>query len=158
MTNHKKPTDHDVGYKKPPKSTQYKAGQSGNRKGRPKGSLNISTILDKELKTFITVTERGRKINVQKVAVIAKQLVNKAAAGDHKATALVLTQTRLYEESLMGNSPLTPVVIPQMEQMVMDSIVKRIRESAASVPEADPAGPSDTQLAGEDDSKAGDQS
>jgi len=158
MTNHKKPTDHDVGYKKPPKSTQFKAGQSGNRKGRPKGSLNISTVLDQELKTLVTVTENGRKSKVQKAKVMVKQLVNKAAAGDQKATALIFAQTRLDEQSQIGNSPLTPVVIPQMDQMVMDSIVKRIRDSVTSSAEAVPDSSSAPLLVGVEDDKAGNQS
>lgn len=32
--------DHIAGYKRPPKATQFKPGQSGNRAGRPKGSRN----------------------------------------------------------------------------------------------------------------------
>lgn len=32
--------DHIAGYKRPPKATQFKPGQSGNRAGRPKGSHN----------------------------------------------------------------------------------------------------------------------
>jgi len=33
----KQASDYAVGYKKPPKHSQFKKGQSGNRKGRPKG-------------------------------------------------------------------------------------------------------------------------
>ena len=32
--------DYDVGYKKPPKTKQFKKGKSGNPGGRPKGSKN----------------------------------------------------------------------------------------------------------------------
>ena len=32
--------DYEVGYGKPPKSRQWKPGQSGNPKGRPKGARN----------------------------------------------------------------------------------------------------------------------
>ena len=33
-------TSYDIGYRKPPKSTQFKPGTSGNLKGRPKGAKN----------------------------------------------------------------------------------------------------------------------
>ena len=55
--------DYEIGYGKPPKKHQFKPGQSGNRKGRPKGTKNTATllreILDRkiELRTGRTVTE-----------------------------------------------------------------------------------------------------
>ena len=41
--------EYDVGYKKPPKRTQFKPGQSGNPRGRPKGTKNLKTDLAEAL-------------------------------------------------------------------------------------------------------------
>ena len=38
-----------IGYGRPPAHGQYKPGQSGNRRGRPRGSQNTTTILNKIL-------------------------------------------------------------------------------------------------------------
>lgn len=41
MSTHQ-PANDDVGFGKPPKHTQFKKGQSGNPRGRPKGSRNLN--------------------------------------------------------------------------------------------------------------------
>ena len=41
--------DYTVGYGKPPRHTRFPKGQSGNPKGRTKGSLNVATILPRML-------------------------------------------------------------------------------------------------------------
>ena len=42
-----------IGKKRPPKESQFKPGQSGNPSGRPKGSLNYATVLNRILTTPI---------------------------------------------------------------------------------------------------------
>jgi hypothetical protein len=48
------PRDYEVGYAKPPARTRFKPGQSGNPKGRPRGSKNARPSLSEErIKTLI---------------------------------------------------------------------------------------------------------
>jgi hypothetical protein len=54
--------DHRVGYKRPPKATQFKKGQSGNPKGRLKRPIvnDLRVLLDQVLAEPHTVREGGR--------------------------------------------------------------------------------------------------
>lgn len=120
---------YSIGYKKPPKGSQFKPGESGNRNGRPKGSLNFATDIDRELATRVTVKENGSNKQVTKKRIIAKQIVNKAAGGDLKASAMLLNQAYLNEQTLQAKGIALPKVLIAEDQMVMASIAKRIRES-----------------------------
>ena len=81
------PKQYEVGYGKPPKKTQFKPGQSGNPKGRTKGSKNgIYTYIQRELNSSITLTD-GSKIT--KEQGFARQLTNKALRGDIQSQKLL---------------------------------------------------------------------
>ena len=54
-------TDYKVGYKRPPLHTRFRKGQSGNPRGRPRGSKNFSTLLTEALNEPVVVTEDGRR-------------------------------------------------------------------------------------------------
>jgi hypothetical protein len=77
--------DYEVGYGQPPKSTQFKKGQSGNPNGRPKGAQGITASLKRELNSKITVTEGQQTKTISKAEAVAKRLLAKALAGDLKA-------------------------------------------------------------------------
>ena len=82
--------DGAVGYGQPPKETRFQPGQSGNPRGRPKGSKNLKTIVEVVLNEKVEVTESGRRRKVTKLELVIRQLVNKAAGGEIKNTALLL--------------------------------------------------------------------
>ena len=84
--------NYEVGYGKPPLRTRFQKGQSGSPKGRPRGSRNATTILNEALNERVVVTENGRRKSATKLEVIFKQLVNKAAQGDHRSIQLLLNQ------------------------------------------------------------------
>jgi hypothetical protein len=98
--------DYEIGYKKPPKRTQFKPGQSGNARGRPKGSKTIPALIrrvfDRKIKVkgpkgvrFMSMLEAG-----------LMQLANKAATGDFKAIkeAIRLSQ-EIQDERTLGPIP-----------------------------------------------------
>ncbi len=79
-----------VGYKKPPKHSQFKKGQSGNPKGRPKGAKNLATDLAEELAEKVLVTEGGKQCKTTKQRAMIKSTFAKAASGDMRAMSVVL--------------------------------------------------------------------
>jgi hypothetical protein len=70
--------DDKVGYKKPPKSTRFKPGLSGNPKGRPKKNKNFEQEVKDIFGTKIQVTRNGKKAWVTKRYALLEQLVNGA--------------------------------------------------------------------------------
>ena len=49
-----------IGYGRPPVHSRFKPGQSGNPRGRPKGSLNFETDLKRTLQAPVTLNEWGQ--------------------------------------------------------------------------------------------------
>ena len=70
-----------VGRGYPPKHTQFQKGQSGNKKGRPKGSKNLSTYIMEAARDHVTATVGGRTRKISKIQATAMQLATKAASG-----------------------------------------------------------------------------
>lgn len=81
--------DYDVGYKKPPRESRFKPGQSGNPKGRPAGEQNIATLLKKAAAKKKVVIENGVKKLMSMKEIMVSNLMSKAAKGDLKACQVV---------------------------------------------------------------------
>ena len=79
-----------VGKGRPPEHTRFKKGSSGNLKGRPKGSKNLSTIIMEAARDQVTATIDGKPRNISKVVAAAMQLATKAAGGDQKSVGQFL--------------------------------------------------------------------
>lgn len=127
----REPTDASVGYKRPPRATQFKPGQSGNPKGRPRGARNFATALEQELRSSVAVNENGKRRMISKRDAIAKQLVNKAASGDARAIPILLNEMRFHENEPQAAELLSPLTAPANQQ-VMESIIARIRAADPS--------------------------
>ena len=82
--------DDGSGYGRPPRHHQFKPGKSGNPKGRPKGSKNLSTLIKTELNRPLTVAQDGKKLKIKRKAALVKGLVNDALQGKDRPREKIL--------------------------------------------------------------------
>ena len=79
----------DVGYKKPPKATQFKKGRSGNPRGRPpnrRREIPYDTLLGQ----MVTIREDGRERRVTAAEAFLLHLTKRGLEGDSAAARVSL--------------------------------------------------------------------
>ena len=81
---------YQVGYGKPPTHTRFQKGHSGNPAGRPRAPRTIRMLILRQLEEEITLTENGHQLELSRMQIVFKQIVNKAALGDARFQALLL--------------------------------------------------------------------
>jgi hypothetical protein len=127
--------EYEVGYKKPPQRSRFKKGESGNPNGRPRGSKNLATLLEKELRQRVVVNENGRRRSITKQEAMVKHLVNKALSGDRRLLQLMLEEIRLLEARAASSATAT---IDDADQQVMRQIQERLLRAAQAGGEDEP--------------------
>lgn len=89
--------DYKVGYKRPPLDTRFRAGQSGNPAGRPKGTRNMKSAVRDIVNTEVNVTVGGKKRRMTLLEALLYRIFNTAVAGDAKAIPHALNLARMYD-------------------------------------------------------------
>lgn len=120
-----------VGYGHPPVEHQFKKGQSGNPAGRKKGSKNIATMVEEALAEKVTVNINGKRKTVSKLEAAFIQQSNKAAAGDPKAVALmisIMTGAQQRAEAQAGSDATTPEARKALDMQLLQSLRQRLQE------------------------------
>ncbi len=113
--------DYEVGYRKPPKQTRFKKGQSGNPKGRPKGLKNLATDLREELSESIPVRENGRVKRMSKQRALIKALVTKGLNADPRAMETTL---KLVTNILgAGDDQIAEAPLSSMDRRILESFL-----------------------------------
>ena len=83
--------DYEVGYGRPPKCTRFKAGESGNPRGRPKKKLTLAETEAKLLlENKFTIRVDGKLQRVNAFTAILTALIAKAVNGDARAADRLL--------------------------------------------------------------------
>lgn len=90
--------DDKTGYKRPPRATQFRPGQSGNPTGRRNGSRNLRTDVAEVLSGQVVFCDDGHERTISRQEAVLVSLYNKGVNGDVKAiTALLSMAARLLE-------------------------------------------------------------
>jgi hypothetical protein len=118
---------------RPARKGQFKPGQSGNPYGRPPGSKNIRTYVNKYLNEKIPIIENGKTRTIPRAEAIAIQLVNQAAKGEPKGLAAVISFTREFDAAVGDLRP--NALARAADAVVLEDIIARIR---AGNPSQDP--------------------
>lgn len=100
--------DQDIGYGKPPKAYQYKQGQSGNPKGRPKGAKSEATILLEIINRRIEVRQNGRVRKITILEGILHRLAEDSLKGNTKSAAFVLNRLAAIASTVGTESEINP--------------------------------------------------
>ena len=85
-------------YVDPPAQHRFKPGQSGNPRGRPKGSISLPNAMVKLLRKKTKVTIGGEVRNLTQSDIIAIQIIQHAAKGDLNFIKFVSQQTQNHPE------------------------------------------------------------
>lgn len=108
--------DYVVGYCKPPKHSQFKPGQSGNSRGRPKGARGLKTIV--------------RELMTAKVAV-------RTATGARKMTRIEAVLQKTNELAMKGNPRAQAELIKLYSTAVPDVPAQSLAPSSEDLTQTD---------------------
>jgi hypothetical protein len=111
--------DYDIDYRKPPVSTRFPKGTSGNPKGRPKATLDIETEFGRLLDEPVVVMIEGRPRTVTRRFRGVLRRVDRAIRGDKTAVRWLV---RLIREIYPAEK--RPAIIP----VYVDANGKRLSE------------------------------
>jgi hypothetical protein len=85
--------DYEVGYRRPPKQSQFKKGKSGNPNGRPREKTNLLSVFEAMLGEADVKASNGTKVMTKREAMM-RTLVNEAMQLNQKAFAKFLKLAR----------------------------------------------------------------
>lgn len=88
-------SNYEVGYRKPPKSTRFQKGKSGNPRGRPrKAQKPIYEILQDLLSETVVLTEGNRRRRVSIDEALLRRFLANALKGEPRE---LLTMLKLFQ-------------------------------------------------------------
>ena len=114
-----------VGYGKPPVTSQFKPGQSGNAKGRPRGHKNLKTVIRQAMTARISIQEGSSSRQVSKLEGVVLRQLQSALKGDDRSAMAVMkiaTQLGFLDDALEASSETS---LSESDERILQELVKR---------------------------------
>jgi Family of unknown function (DUF5681) len=115
----------DVGYGRPPREHQFKPGQSGNKRGRPKASASEPTVVHKLLNRKVEIRQNGLVRKISLLEAIYFKIAEDALKGNQKAAAFLLGRIQIVEpaDQLAGRP-----ILDSDDQKVLEFYAQRVAD------------------------------
>ena len=142
-----RPSAYDVGYGKPPTTSRFKKGQSGNPRGRPKGATartparpteRIPDIVLQETSRLITVPNGDRTMTLSMMQAAIRALVVRAVKGDPRALRFLIEKVTAIERETKLSE--TVAAARRMEIVIVDPRNEATTHPTRPPSSDDPAG------------------
>jgi hypothetical protein len=115
---------YDIGYGKPPKQAQWKKGQSGNPKGRPRRDRNISALVAALLGQRIVVRTGKTTKRRTRLEHLVHRLFERALSGDPRLMKMALDEARNDEARAVKHGPETEPA----DREVLEALYRRLAQ------------------------------
>lgn len=113
--------DYAVGYARPPKTTQFQPGQSGNSTGRPRGRPSLDELLLEEAARVVKFQAGDKIMHMDRDRALMRKLFDMALNGKVPAIQLVIARLAQAQAALSvkadPEAPLTEEEIALLAMM-----------------------------------------
>lgn len=119
-----------VGPGRPPKHSQFRSGQSGNPKGRPKGTSNLKTDLANMLKAKVEITINGERRRMTRQEAMLLSLFQRAVQKDGRAAKTLFDM--VIKLQLPEDGSKTEPDLSEADQLIIDNFLHRNQPTVES--------------------------